>query len=145
MATLWNRASGPQYRMLKIVAGAVMNAAHAHPGRQIDERFARSVSKRAVGTISAQWVELLAAPSAAPSGAGRDKLKNALRRKAQLRRLCKRGPAKGYNSWPPLAFAVKRIAGEAGRARRDGNLERERAMVEMLRIIKRAVLAEMSV
>ena len=60
MTTLWKRASGPQQKMLRMITGAVLNTANAHPGKLPDEKFARGVAKRAVGTISAQWAELLA-------------------------------------------------------------------------------------
>lgn len=55
MATLYKRANDEQRVMLRIIAGAVRNAAHAH-GMTVDKemvRFARSVAKRAVGTLSA--------------------------------------------------------------------------------------------
>jgi hypothetical protein len=49
-----------QRRMLRIIEGAVINAHHAHPESNTKiEYFARSVAKRAVGTLSAQ-VEVLA-------------------------------------------------------------------------------------
>lgn len=52
-----------QRKMLRIIEGAVLNAHHAHPpdGDRITiERFARSVAKRAVGTLSAQLAGVLA-------------------------------------------------------------------------------------
>lgn len=52
MATLYKRATKEQQQMLRIVAGAVRNAAHAH-GIVLEKNFARSVAKRAVGTLSA--------------------------------------------------------------------------------------------
>lgn len=52
MASLYKRATKEQEQMLRIVAGAVRNAQQAH-GLPIDYRFARSVAKRAVGTLSA--------------------------------------------------------------------------------------------
>jgi hypothetical protein len=58
MATLYKRADERQQVMLRIVAGAVRNAAHAH-GMPVDRemmRFARSVAKRAVGTLTAHLV-----------------------------------------------------------------------------------------
>jgi hypothetical protein len=76
MASLYKRASGPQQRMLKIISGAVMNAAHAHPEYNINAQFARSVAKRAVGTLSAQMVETLAAGT--PSGTDRHYASNAV-------------------------------------------------------------------
>lgn len=144
MTSLYKRANGPQFRMLAIVAGAVLNAAYHHPGKPVDKRFARSVAKRAVGTLSAQWAEVLAAPHPALSGAERDTFCHALRRKAQLARLCKRGPAKGYGRWPPIAFATAEISKRVGDARRAGQLEREMALIECLRIINRAVGRELT-
>lgn len=52
MASLYKRATKEQERMLRIVAGAVRNTMHAH-GMEVDYRFARSVAKRAVGTLTA--------------------------------------------------------------------------------------------
>lgn len=66
MTTLYKRANGPQSRMLKVISGAVMNTAHAHPEYRIDQKFARGVAKRACGTLTAQWPDVLAAN--APSG-----------------------------------------------------------------------------
>lgn len=63
MATLWKRATPSQRVALRIVAGAVMNAAHAH-GTNITKSFARSVAKRAIGTLTAQWPDVLAAREA---------------------------------------------------------------------------------
>lgn len=55
MASLYKRKTFRQRAALRIVAGAVMNTAHAHPEYGIDEKFARSVAKRAVGTLTAEW------------------------------------------------------------------------------------------
>lgn len=60
MATLWKRALPQQYRMMRIVRGAVLNAAHAH-GLPPSKGFANSVAKRAIGTLTGQWPEVLAA------------------------------------------------------------------------------------
>jgi hypothetical protein len=86
MTTLWKRANGPQERMLRVIAGAVRNTAQAHPGQLPDDRFARGVAKRAVGTISAQWAELLAAKgeSREPSGQQRDRLHSRRSRRHRL-------------------------------------------------------------
>jgi hypothetical protein len=59
MATLYKRASPAQQLMLRIVAGAVRNAADAHEVK-LPRNFARSVAKRAVGTLSAQMLNTLA-------------------------------------------------------------------------------------
>lgn len=68
MATLYKRASRIQMRMLRIIEGAVRNTLDAHPDICIyDEqgpidhnRFARSIAKRAVGTLSSQLDDVLA-------------------------------------------------------------------------------------
>lgn len=60
MSTLSKRATPLQLQMLRIIEGAVINAHHAHPEPDITiECFARSVAKRAVGTLSAQLADRL--------------------------------------------------------------------------------------
>jgi hypothetical protein len=69
MVTLYKRATPSQARILRAVEGAVKNAADAHPEMKFDRRFARSVAKRAAGTLTAQWPDVLAArevPSETP-------------------------------------------------------------------------------
>jgi len=60
MATLWKRAIPSQFRMLRAIAGAVVNTGHAHH-IELPKNFARSVAKRATGTLTAQWPDVLAA------------------------------------------------------------------------------------
>lgn len=68
MASLYKRATPTQRQLLKIVEGAVLNVADAH-GFQRDPRLARSIAKRAAGTLSSQWTGVLAAkPSARGDG-----------------------------------------------------------------------------
>lgn len=64
MSSLYKRATPTQKQMLKIIEGAVKNAYDAHPEITDIKRFARSVSKRAVGTLSAQMLRELAGGSA---------------------------------------------------------------------------------
>lgn len=75
MATLWKRATPTQYRMLRAIAGAVMNAAHAH-SLDVSKNFARSVAKRATGTLTAQWPEVLAATANRRQEGSRDSSKS---------------------------------------------------------------------
>ena len=60
MVTLSKRATPSQQRILRIIEGAVLNAADAHQIKR-DERMARSIAKRAAGTLSSQWPDVLAA------------------------------------------------------------------------------------
>ena len=55
MSTLAKRANPAQVRLMRIVAGAVKNVADCHPDWRFRPEFARSIAKRAVGTISAAW------------------------------------------------------------------------------------------
>jgi hypothetical protein len=62
MTTLYKRANPTQKRILKIIEGSVLNTHDAHNMKR-DMKLARSIAKRAAGTISAQWPELLAVNS----------------------------------------------------------------------------------
>ena len=131
MSSLYRRASGPQFRMLAIVSGAVLNAAHAHPGHAVDKRFARSVSKRAVGTISASWPELLAASS--PSGAER-LVASSLRNGSD--HLKARGGRRTFGpAGPRFAPVVREVAKLIRPAKLAGRTERAEALIEVMRII----------
>jgi len=71
MTALYKRASPQQAQALRIIAGAVLNTNDAHPGKYqgIDARFARSVAKRATGTLFAQMADVLAVGISRPSEA----------------------------------------------------------------------------
>src|SRR5260221_505732 len=69
MTSLYKRATPRQAMVLRMIEGAVKNAAHAHPGRTIDDRMARSIAKLAAGTLTSQWGSVLAAPRARSEGA----------------------------------------------------------------------------
>lgn len=64
MSSLYKRANPVQKRMLRIIEGAVLNTLDAHPEITDKNRFARSVAKRAVGTLSSQLRRELAGGSA---------------------------------------------------------------------------------
>lgn len=68
MPSLYNRATPSQARILRIIEGAVLNTADAH-GESRDAWAARSIAKRATGTLTAQWPEVLAANSRLPAKA----------------------------------------------------------------------------
>lgn len=61
MTTLYKRATPPQQRILRIVEGAIKNAADAHEEIKVSPRHRRSIAKRATGTLTAQFAEVLAA------------------------------------------------------------------------------------
>src|SRR5258708_36230971 len=55
---------------MRAVEGAVLNVADAH-GRPRDRYIARSIAKRAAGTLTASWPEVLAARALLPSDKAR--------------------------------------------------------------------------
>lgn len=64
MVSLYKRSTPRQDVVLRMIEGACRNAAHAHPGAALDDRMARSIAKRAAGTLTSQWSSVLAAPRA---------------------------------------------------------------------------------
>lgn len=63
MTTLSKRATPRQTKVLRIIEGAVLNAGHAHPEWKISPVMARSIAKRASGTLTAAWPDVLAGVS----------------------------------------------------------------------------------
>lgn len=131
MSSLYRRASGPQSRMLKIISGAVMNAAHAHRMASIDERFARSASKRAVGTISAQWRELLATPQAS----SRADVRDCNRVHNEAKHIKPRGGRRAGGADPRISRVIREVSRLIRPARDAGHQERAAALVEVMKII----------
>jgi hypothetical protein len=144
MASLYKRATPAQTKVLRAVEGAVHNAAHAHPEFIISDRFARSIAKRATGTISAVPGLLADTPSRSKQdaalslqgrpptasqistapGASSDLVKAKSREAAST---CKRRL---------LFFPVQTALGNLARqARKAGQQERLAALVEALRLI----------
>ena len=136
MVSLYKRASPAQWRILRIIEGAIINACQAHPDRDpIDERFARSIAKRAAGTISAQWPELLAAKDRPPVNGSF----SADQRRATVGfQTCKARQKRGGDNLgrrPSLKKIRIQLGCLAREARKIGNEAREEAFVEALRII----------
>lgn len=146
MSTLSKRATPGQALVLRMVEGAVRNASHAHPDYNIPENFARSVAKRAAGTLTAGWPEVLAARSASSDvaasptlGESHGREANGLsRRRSVSRSSVQRGAVKTRDRRSPLKKLWKQCAYLAGAAKRAGNEERRQALIEVLRIIAAA-------
>lgn len=133
MVTLAKRATPAQYRILRIVAGAVKNAGDAHPELKITPRFARSVAKRAAGTLSAQWPEVLAA-KALPVGADAENCRTARPSGSKCMKAAKRGPTQ-RPSRSPLRLAHNRLGAMAAFARKAGHSARAAAFADALRVL----------
>lgn len=135
MATFSKRANLRQHRILRIVEGAVRNAADAHPAAGDWNRFARSVAKRAAGTLSAQWADVLAMPRVAPSDQGVELATDSMHlRRSHSSRPGERGRSQRVRP-PPLSRLHRRIGFLAGQAQRAGQIERHAALVEVLRLV----------
>lgn len=131
MVSLYKRASPYQRRVLRIIEGAVKSAADAHC-TNLPHRFARSVAKRATGTLTAQWAEVLAAQMPSERVAAHfDKRRPA---RAQVWKHEQSAPAHRL-SRGAFNLLYKRIGAMAGAARRDGDDARLAALVDALRVV----------
>lgn len=142
MTTLWKRATPSQYRMLRAIAGAVRNAAHAHQ-IEISKNFARSVAKRATGTLTAQWPDVLALRIDAAS----ERVEGVISRRPEHRsaQIAKRtqGGRLGLRRRSPLRQLWKDISRGLWRIRRaQGEEQRYQAYIEILQMIDRAASRE---
>lgn len=133
MTTLSKRASAQQQQWLRIIAGAVMNAAHAHPGSVVDEKFARGVAKRAVGTLSAQFADVLAVV-AEPSGRASAEPRKPRPGAKHAGDLRQRGRSQLAGP-SPLRPVIKQVAKLIRPAKMAGDAARVEALIEVMRII----------
>lgn len=135
MATLYKRATPSQARILRAVEGAVKNVADCHPEFGYSPRLGRSIAKRAAGTLSSQWLGVLAATLKPSESAVQDRRSSALPLTSHLCKESGRGAPKARPKGSPLIKAWKRIGIMAGNARRAGQHERHAALVDCLRLI----------
>ena len=135
MVSLYKRATLSQRRILRVVEGAVKNAAHGHPDWVVTDSMARSIAKRAAGTLASQLDAVLAAVQE-PSGraAGSTGLSRNPRL-AQLRVPDGRGTSQSIRR-SPLSSLQNKIASMADAARAMERIERYDACVEILGLIK---------
>ena len=147
MVTLSKRATPSQSRILRIVEGAVLNVADAK-GLPRNEWLARSIAKRAAGTLTAQWPEVLAANTRLPvKGAASPYKCLACERRERSARLSARrehsilsgGNARRQPSQVlrrlPLLELWQRLKREMWIVRRSGDQAKYDAYVHLLRMI----------
>lgn len=142
MASLYKRATLRQARTLRIIAGAVKNAADAH-AVALPRSFARSVAKRATGTLTAQWPDVLALRIDAAS----ERVEGVISRRPEHRsaQIAKRtqGGRLGLRRRSPLRQLWKDISRGLWRIRRaQGEEQRYQAYIEILQMIDRAASRE---
>lgn len=135
MTSLYNRATPAQHRVLRMIEGAVKNAGDAHPEWRLTSNMARSISKRAAGTLTAHWPEVLAAsvkPSERIAGSGAN-TQSMIRLGFQAT-----GPKGDRRTLPrrsPLIRLWKRLAYEVGAAKRAENQLRAEILIEVLKMV----------
>ena len=135
MVSLYKRATPSQARILRIVEGAVRNAAHGHPEIDVPETFARSVAKRACGTLTSQWGEVLAARSASSDGALETVRGSGARVGLNTVRATRRGAVQAGPRRSPLVGLWADIQRLIREPKRLGNEERVKALVDVLKMI----------
>lgn len=120
-------------RIFDAVAGAVVNTAHGHKHWRLTETMARSIAKRAAGTLTAEWPDVLAArtmPSDSANGLARDCWPPSARND----RTAEGGRRYGSRR-SPLFRLWQKLSNKVGEAKRAGQYERAAALIDVLRII----------
>jgi hypothetical protein len=137
MATLEKRATPSQYRMIRAIAGAVRNAAHAHK-MELPSSFPSSVAKRATGTLTADWQDVLAAKTSSRQNGSHDTPLTCeprcdhtyvVDRKGDRPRTAGRSPIRAV--WKQFAMAMSNI-------KRNGTPEQYEAYVRVLKLLDEA-------
>lgn len=137
MITLANRATLRQQKVMRIINGACRDAANAHPEWKFEPHWARSISKRATGTLTASWPEVLAMPQALSERAhhparpddrsGGHGVTGNSPWLGRASRSLKRSPA--------LSYIQRSIGALAGEMKRSGDQAGATALVEALRLV----------
>lgn len=144
MVTLYKRATPSQARILRAIEGAVKNVSDAH-GIAFDPRHARSIAKRACGTLTSQWGAVLAATKM-PSNWGVQRTPGLTARSsvsqlgkgpslAQLTKQAKRARPQDDARLRPLRKLEKLLFTQMRAVKNSGNVERAEAFIYVLRQI----------
>ena len=135
MPSIYHRANPSQARIMRAVEGAVRNAADAHPGWSFDRRFARSVAKRAAGTLTAEWPDVLAARLARRQAKRASGLAEGAASGEGVLRLSRHSLRGGFRVTraAPLKHLWRQLSRMAGEAKHQP--ERQKVIVEVLRMV----------
>lgn len=133
MPTLYKRATVSQVRVLRILEGAIRNASHVHPEWAVPNHMARSIAKRAAGTLTADWPDVLAAGRQRSERATAQVCEPPSTRRSSEERLGRRAPHPARRS--PLQRALALLSHEIGRSKRAGDPGRMAALIHAIRII----------
>lgn len=143
MATLYKRANPSQAMILRIVEGALKNACDAH-NVPFDPYFARSVAKRAAGTLSSEMKAVLAAKPSEKLGLASQLVmahRAALKAEVAKPREVLPGPrpqagvSRTASRLAPLRSLEKHIVKQMRGIKERGETEKANAFIEILRKI----------
>jgi hypothetical protein len=147
VTSLYRRATPAQALVLRMIEGAVKNAADAHPEMNLAPQHRRSIAKRAAGTLTAQWPEVLARASlpasenegcrrhdGRASGGGSDLTRSP--GSSQVERAIRRRVLSSLKR-PPFRRLIREISRQITPLRVAGQTERAEALVEVMKLIHR--------
>lgn len=139
MTTLYRRATPSQRVLTKIIEGSIKNALDSHPGkREFTVNMVRSITKRAVGTLTANWPDVLAAKDyflALSERARGLMLRGPSPSKSKRLTASKRGASQAGSRRSPLLKLHKDISRQMRFIKDSGNAERAQAMIDVMRMI----------
>lgn len=128
--------SDAHVRIFRAVEGAVRNTAHGHPRWHLTDDMARSIAKRATGTLTAAWPDVLAARSVSSDGANGYVVAASWPPPPRRRTTASAGRgASRLTRRSPLPRLWKELAKQVGTAKRAGQTERAEILIEVLRLI----------
>jgi hypothetical protein len=141
MVTLYKRATPPQAMLLRVVEGSIKNACDAHKV-EFNPYFARSVAKRAAGTLSGCWPDVLAAKPSEKQGPATCIIAAPAARAAHLTeaargsQVVRPGVGKSHlTKASPLRQLETWMFRQMRAIKASGNEERARAFIDVLRHI----------
>lgn len=137
MVSLYVRANPRQRKIFRIVEGSVRNTLHAHPDYQLPESAARSIAKRAAGTLTASWPEVLATPQSSERSEGKASVPSGPDSVGPAAQRIRRGPSNCLRRPPLFAKLYRELSWRTGEARYKGHSERAETLIEILRLIDR--------
>lgn len=131
MAEFYDTATPAQKRIYRAVRGATLNVADAHPSWGLNKIIARSIAKRAAGTLTAEWPEVLAARESVSSDRG---LVSPMEGRSRSVVLIPAGRGASATR-RPLRRLWRELARQVGPLKWAGQHERAAALIEVLRMV----------
>ena len=130
------RVSKAHVWVYRAVEGAVYNTAVGHPSWRLTKDMARSIAKRATGTLTASWPDVLAARSK-PSDPADDPEQCGHWPPRRRGRVGRKGGHPAATVPPNYRKLWKHLSIQVGKAKRAKQTERAEALIEILKFISK--------